>query len=200
MSQTDLDRPERPTATDALAQHGLNGERVLKLARRIANDAQRRAPAGLGGKYEDLVSFLTLQALEAAVRYNPDRVRPGYTFSSYICDIMEHRVQDFYRRKSEGFGDRRYGNDARIVLADDTDTITIDTDLDFEALVSERRAATWNRAAELLDLTFAEWVVQTLDTAARDVPGAAARPKSARPATTENVSYRHESGIVRRAA
>jgi DNA-directed RNA polymerase specialized sigma24 family protein len=112
--------PPTVTADHALRQHGLNGDRLLKLARRIANDAQKQAPAGLGGKYEDLVSFLTLQALEATIRYNPDRAKPGYTFASYLCDIMERRVPDFYRRKSEGFGDRRSGNDQRVILAGDT--------------------------------------------------------------------------------
>lgn len=152
-------------AEDALHEHGLTGARVLKLAHRIAADAQRKAPAGLGGKYEDLVSFLTLQALEAAVRYDPARSGNNYSFSSYLCDVMEHRVDDFYRRKSEGYGDRRHGNDQRVVLAGD-DTEGFDSEVDFDALLSERRMAAWHSAAELVGLPFTEWFVITLDQAA----------------------------------
>jgi hypothetical protein len=150
------------TAEEALAEHGLNGDRLMKLARRIASDAQRRAPAGLGGKYEDLVGFLTLQALEAAVRYDPAKSGNGYSFTSYLCDVMELRVDDFYRRKSEGFGDRRHGNDQRIVLVGDY-AEDFDAEVDFDGLLSERRMQAWHRAAERLDMPFREWVVQTLD-------------------------------------
>lgn len=110
----------QPSTAELLEQHGLTGERLLKLARRIALDAERRAPTGLGGKREDLTSYLTEKALEAMLRYDPATLGPGYTLTSWLCDIMEHRVIDFYRRKSEGYGDRRYGNDARIILAGDT--------------------------------------------------------------------------------
>jgi DNA-directed RNA polymerase specialized sigma subunit len=153
------------TAEDALREHGLNGERVMKLARRIASDAQRRAPAGLGGKYEDLVGFLSLQALEAALRYDAAKSGNGYSFTSYLCDVMELRVDDFYRRKSEGFGDRRHGNDQRIVLVGDH-AEDFDSEVDFERLLSERRMQAWHSAAQRLGLPFTEWVVQTLDQAA----------------------------------
>lgn len=153
------------TSEDMLLEHGLNGDRLMKLAHRIASDAQQRAPAGLGGKYEDLVGFLCVQALEAVVRYDPAKSGPGYSFSSWVCDIMEQRVMDFYRRKSEGFGDRRHGNDQRLVLAGD-DTEDFDAEVDFEALLSERRMVVWHQAAERIGLPFTEWVVQTLDQAA----------------------------------
>lgn len=125
------------TADELLQQHGLTGDRLLKLARRIANDAQRQAPAGLGGKYEDLVSFLVLQALEATIRYDPTRTGPNYTFPSYLCDIMERRVTDFYRRKSEGFGDSRSGNNGRIVLAGDTLDDEPDPDINWSYVYDE---------------------------------------------------------------
>ena len=162
------DEPPR-TAEQALHQHGLNGDRLLKLAHRIAQDAQRQAPAGLGGKYEDLVSFLTLQALEAAIRYNPAQSGNGYTFASYLCDIMERRVPDFYRRKSEGFGDsdRRSGADNRITLAGDTLDDHLDTDVDFDRLLSERRLSRYQRAATITGIDISEWIVITLDIAAR---------------------------------
>ena len=179
------------TADQILRQHGLNGDRLLKLARRIANDAQRQAPAGLGGKYEDLVSFLTLQALEAAIRYDPDKARPGYSFSSYLCDIMERRVADFYRRKSEGFGDRRSGNDQRIILTGDTldeqpsaewelDVYPAEDDHRLWATaagliatpmhdwrhVNERCVMHWTRAAHARGDTLDAWIRRTLDIAA----------------------------------
>lgn len=179
------------TADQALRANGLNGDRLLKLARRIANDAQRQAPAGLAGKYEDLVSFLTLQALEATIRYDTTRTRPGYTFTSYLCDIMERRVPDFYRRKSEGFGDRRSGNDQRIILTGDhiNDHPAPDHDtngngdhdhyelwahaasrvstpmLDWNH-INETKVMQWTRAAQALDLELDDWIRRTLDIAA----------------------------------
>jgi DNA-directed RNA polymerase specialized sigma subunit len=155
------------SADDALREHGLSGDRLMKLARRIANDAQRRAPAGLGGKYEDLVQFLNLQALEAALRYDPAKSGNGYSFTSYLCDVMELRVDDFYRRKSEGFGDRRHGNDQRIVLVGDSEEFDFDSEIDFEEKLSERRMQGWQRAAENLGMPFRDWVLYTLDAQAR---------------------------------
>lgn len=172
------------TADELLRQHGFSGDRLLGLARRAANDAQRRAPAGLGGKYEDLVSFLLLQALEATVAYDVDKVRPGYSFSSYLFDIMERRVPDWYRRKSEGFGDSRNGNDDRIVLSGDTieddawiaaELAQLDSELDPEwrhwvltvratltpmaqwEHVNERVTIEWARCAAFLELTPQEY-------------------------------------------
>jgi hypothetical protein len=139
---------------------------VIKLARRIATDAQRRAPAGLGGKYEDLVSFLLVQAMQAIVRLDPTKLGPNYSLASYICDVMEHRVPDFYRRKAEGFGDRRSGADNRIVLMGDK-TEDFDANFDFEQLMSDRRLAAYSRAAKIHGLELADWIVISLDLAAR---------------------------------
>lgn len=162
MSASTLDLPERPTATDALQAHGLNGDRVLKLARHIANDAAARSPYMSHDVREDLVSFLTLQALEAVRRYDPTRSGNGYTLTSYLCDVMEARVPDFFRRKSEGFGDRRYGNDGRLDLAGD-DTDAFDAEVDMDAKLRDRRVALWHQAADLDDMTFADWVAYALD-------------------------------------
>jgi hypothetical protein len=152
------------TADQALRQHGLTGDRLLKLARRIANDAQRKAPAGLGGKYEDLVSFLVLQALEATIRYDHTRAKPGYTFASYLCDVMENRVPDFYRRKSEGFGDRRYGNDGRVVLAGDTMDDEPDPDINWANVLDEPAEKAqehahrlWAHAAGIISQPMHDW-------------------------------------------
>lgn len=151
------------TAEQALQANGLDGRRLLKLAHRITQDAQRRAPAGLGGKYEDLHSFLVEQALRAAVRYDPRISNGGYSFESYLCDVMEQRVTDYYRRKSEGFGDRRSGSDGRVVLSGDPMLDEPDPEVDFDKLISERRIARYQRAAAFRNLSMAEWIVITLD-------------------------------------
>jgi hypothetical protein len=43
----------------------------------------------------------------------------------------------------------------------------VDAELDFEKLVSERRLAEWQEAAEAVELPLAEWIVVTLDRAAK---------------------------------
>jgi DNA-directed RNA polymerase specialized sigma24 family protein len=182
--------PTHRTATSALEELGLTGDRLLKLARRIATDAQRRAPAGLGGKYEDLVSFLVLQALQAAITYDPDYVRPGYNPASYLCDVMERRVTDWYRRKSEGFGDSRSGSNGRVVFHEDIDeqgdyeltlpesTIELDqhwssaagalsTPMHDWALLSEAVVMDWIRASHACGVPFTVWVRRSLDLASR---------------------------------
>lgn len=59
------------TAADALEAHGFSGERLLKLARRIAYDELRRRGAYLDeSRLEDLVGFLVVQACHAARRYD----------------------------------------------------------------------------------------------------------------------------------
>ena len=85
-----------------------------------------------------------------------------------MADILAHRVVDWYRSQADGHGDRRLGFDNRIVLApSDDEAFAVDGEDEFEALLSERRAAEWQWAANAVDLSLAEWVVQTLDQAAR---------------------------------
>jgi hypothetical protein len=101
------------TADEVLRAHGFTGDRLLKLARKIANDKLAR----LGGfmheqRLEDLVGFLALQGVQAALRYDPERAharygsRGGDPFASWLADILDHRVTDWYRSKAEGGGDR----------------------------------------------------------------------------------------------
>jgi DNA-directed RNA polymerase specialized sigma24 family protein len=182
--------PAHTTAEQALRKHGLTGDRLLRLARRIATDAQHRAPAGLGGKYEDLVSFLALQALEAAIRYEAPTEPTRYAFTSYLCDIMELRITDWYRRKSEGFGDSRSGSNGRVVFATDhledgpyehpeLAESTVEADHHYAGaaaalstpmydwpLISEAVALSWVRAAALTGQPFQLWIRRTLDIAA----------------------------------
>lgn len=162
----------------ALMRHGFTVERLMRLARKIAADELRLRGATLGDRFDDLVSRLQMVGLQAAIRYDPERhhatygANGGEPFASYVADIMGKRVDDFFRSKSEGFGDRRYGNDNRVVLADDPDPA--DHDTDFEHLVDERRRARWQEAATEVSWPLSEWIVITLDKAASDVLRSAA--------------------------
>ena len=161
----------------ALMRHGFTAERLMRLARKIANDALRLRGATLGDRFEDLVSRLQIVGLQAAMRFDPERHHATYgsnggdPFASYVADLMEKRVDDFFRAKAEGFGDRRYGNDNRIVLDDDPDPA--DHDTDFEELVDGRRRSRWQQAAEQVGWPLSEWVMISLDKCAADVLRAA---------------------------
>ena len=107
------------TADEALREHGLDGRRLVGIARDVVNHVERRTPYMNGQTRVDLESFLIEQGLQVALKYDPARSRPGYTFASYLWDVLARRVPDFYRRKSEGFGDKRSGMHDRIVLVGD---------------------------------------------------------------------------------
>ena len=160
----------------ALMRHGFTPERLMKLSRKIANDSLRLRGAVLGDRFDDLVSRLQMAGLQAALRYDPSRHHASYgsnggdPFESYVSDLMGKRVDDYFRSKAEGFGDRRYGNDGRVVLADDPDPA--DHDMDFETLVDERRRARWQAAAQATGWELSEWIVITLDHAAKSVRAA----------------------------
>ena len=150
----------------------------MREARKIANDYIARNVPYMGDRREDLVSFLVLKALESVGRFDASRATTTYGqnggrhFDSWICDIMEHRCIDWYRSKAEGNGDRRYQNDNRLVLSPmDEDP---DPDVDFDNLVSEKRLARWQSAAEATGWTFRDWVCITLDSAAAQIERAAA--------------------------
>lgn len=161
----------------ALMRHGFTVERLQKLARKVANDALRLRGATLGDRFEDLVSRLQMVGLQAALRYDPQRQHAKYgsnggePFASYVADLMDLRVDDYFRSKAEGFGDRRAGNDNRIVLADDPDPA--DHDTDFEDLVDERRRARWQQAATTQGVSLSEFIVTTLDIASEQIVEAA---------------------------
>jgi hypothetical protein len=152
-------------AAQALGRIGFDGERLLSLARKVANEELRRKASTLGNRYEDFVSFLVEVGLRAAIGYDAGRSGNGYSPSSYLWDVMERRTPDFYRRQSEGFGDRRYGNDNRELLGGDAMEDEPDPDVDFGKLVSEHRLIEWQVAARTVDLPIAEWICVTLDRA-----------------------------------
>jgi hypothetical protein len=103
----------------------------------------------------------------------------GEPFSSYVSDVLVHRVTDWYRSKAEGHGDRRYGFDGKVVLSPMDDDADVDADVDFENLLSERRLAEWTAAAALVGLPLAEFVVVTLDRASAAIQAAGSRTESA---------------------
>lgn len=152
----------------ALMRHGFTPERLMKLARKIANDGLRLRGATLGDKFEDLASSLHIAGMEAAWRYDPEREQERYganggdPFASYVADIMDRRIDDFFRRKAEGFGDRRRGADNMIDLSDDPDPAD---GTEFEKLVDDRRRARWQAQADIEDQDLDKWIVLVLDAA-----------------------------------
>src|SRR5262245_38880327 len=161
----------------ALMRHGFTAERLMKLARKVANDELRLRGAVLGDRFEDLVSRLMEAGLNCAIRYDPQRRHASYgknggePFASYVADIMGMRVDDYFRSKAEGFGDRRKGHDNMIDLMDDPDPA--DHDTDFEFLVDERRRARWQQAANAKQMTLSQFIVSVLDIASENVMAAA---------------------------
>jgi hypothetical protein len=176
VSATALQNGKTRPAAEVLAEHGFTGERLLKLSRKIANDELRHRGAFLDpSRFEDLVGFLALAGVRAAVKYDPERRHTTYgrdggdPFASWMADVLAHRVTDWYRSKAEGHGDRRRNLDNRIVLSAMDDEYDVDADIDFESLVSEHRLGEWQNAARAVDLAFADWVVITLDRAAKAI-------------------------------
>ena len=108
------------TAEAALRAKGVSGDHLVSLAHKVATDELRRRGAYLGDRYPDLVSHLLVAGCRAAVSYDPARSGEGYSFMSFLYDILKLRVSDFYRSKAEGFADRRYaGAETSIVPVGD---------------------------------------------------------------------------------
>ncbi len=160
----------------ALRRHGFTTDRLMRLARKIANDGTRLRGSTLQDRFDDLVSRLTIVGLEAAFRFNPEREmksygsRGGDPFESYVSDIMGKRVDDYFRSKSEGFGDRRYGNDNRLVLTDDfdaTEPVVFD-------IIGDHERAKWQQAAQAAGQDLDGWMVNALNREAKRALVAAA--------------------------
>jgi hypothetical protein len=108
------------TAEAALRAQGVTGDHLVSLAHKVATDELRRRGAYLGDRYPDLVSHLLVTGCRAAITYDPTRSGEGYSFMSFLYDILKLRVSDFFRSKGEGFTDRRYaGADTSIVPVGD---------------------------------------------------------------------------------
>ena len=144
------------TAEEALRSYGFDGDRLLKLCHRIAQDELRRRCAFLSrDRYEDLVGFLAMHGAQASLRFDPERHHARYGanggsdhFSSWLADILSHRIVDWYRRKSEGNGDARYGFHNRIVLSDE---VVDEPDDAFEHELALERTETGADLAEAID-------------------------------------------------
>jgi len=149
-------------------RHGFTTERLMKLSRKIANDALRLRGATLGDRFDDLVSRLQIVGLQAALRYDPYRHHASYgsnggdPFTSYISDLMGKRVDDYFRSKAEGFGDRRRGFDDMVDLNDDPDPAD---GTEFEKLVDDRRRTRWQFQANSEGEDLDRWIVRVLDAA-----------------------------------
>lgn len=154
-------------------RHGMSADGLMRLAHKIASDGCRLRGATLGDRFDDLVSRLVRAGLEAALRYDPAHEQRSYgrnggdPFTSYISDVMAKRIDDHFRSKGEGFGDRRYGHDNRQVLVDEFDPA--ERELHFDELVDERRRSRWQEAARATGWSLEDWIVITLDKGARGV-------------------------------
>ena len=174
-------------------RHGFTVERLQKLSRKIANDELRLRGATLGDRFEDLVSRLQLVGLQAALRFDPERHHASYgknggePFASYVADIMGKRVDDYFRSKSEGFGDRRYGLDDRVELSDELDdTWKIITAALFDAIedhVTARALKHWMQAKDIADSDkdLGEWVVYIVNAQASRIVGRPSVERRVRP-------------------
>lgn len=108
------------TAAERLEELGLDGQQVLGICFHVAHHYCRRTGSGLDARIEDLVQHLALNSARIALTYESARSGEGYTFASYLHDVLQRRCVDWHRSKAAGFGDRRYGHDKRIELAGDT--------------------------------------------------------------------------------
>lgn len=180
----------------ALRANGLDGERLLRMAYAVAHSYCRQTGSGLDSRIDDLAQHLALTATRRALNFKPELCSTSFT--SYLFDIMEPACVDWMRKKGEGFGDRRYGHDGRLVLAGDhVEDITVeDTHLEDDGhtpaphwrhaatllqqpfmewpRVTERRVLAWTRAAEEVGLTLDEFIAR-----AADVYASAAMPEAA---------------------
>ena len=155
----------------ALRRHGWTPERLQKAARRATNDyVSLNVPYLTPDRRDDLADFVVEKALRAVLTFRPDHptltygANGGSHFDSWIYDVMMKRCTDWFRSKASGNGDRRYGNDNRIVLDDDPDPA--DHDTDFENLVDDRRRARWQQAADAQGQSLSQWIATMLDIAA----------------------------------
>ena len=61
--------------------------------------------------------YLLEVAITTAARYDTAKSGNGYSFPSFVTDIMNHRVVDFFRSRQEGFRDGQYYDSTPVVFA-----------------------------------------------------------------------------------
>lgn len=153
----------------ALMRHGWTVERFQKTARKITGDyVALNIPYLTQDKRDALADFVVEKSLPAVIGFKADHPTESYSrnggkhFDSWICDIMFKRCVDHFRSKSEGWGDRRYGNDNRVELSEDPDPAD---GTEFDSLVDDRRRIRWNYQAKLdgYEDDFSGWMCKQLD-------------------------------------
>jgi hypothetical protein len=179
----------------ALLRHGYTVERLMHLARKVAADGTRRRGAALGDRFDDLVSRLQLAGMQAALRFDPTRQHNSYgmnggdPFTSYASDIMDKRIDDFFRRRSEGFSDRRYGNFGVVTPTDEIEQQRAEVEDAIEHLDSTANVVWYSEAAEQEDMSLGAWIVRALnERASQSVTRPAAR-RARQNAVTRSGSY-----------
>ena len=95
------------TAERVLAEHGLDGDRLCAFVYRcLQSNLNRRGAYLAEERFQDCLDYLVLAAITTAAKYDPTRSRPGtYKFESYLWDILEKRVIDWWR---VNIGDLRF--------------------------------------------------------------------------------------------
>ncbi len=90
-----------------LREHGLDGDRLRAFVfRRLQSNLNRRGAYLAEERFQDCLDYLVLVAVATAAKYDPTRSRPGsYKFESYLWDILERRVIDWWR---SNLGDVRF--------------------------------------------------------------------------------------------
>ena len=82
-----------------LREHGLDGDRLHALVYRcLQSNLNRRGAFLAEERFADCLDYLVLVAVATAAKYDPTRSRPGtYSFTSYVWDILEKRIIDWWR-------------------------------------------------------------------------------------------------------
>lgn len=162
---------ERNRYEVALERHGMSSSGLMRLAERVAVVGLRRRGAVLGDRFEDLVSRLTMVGLQEALTYNPDHARSRYgsnggnPFEGWLIDVMDHRIDDYFRSRAEGFSDRRYKNYAEVVPAEyvDADDQQHAVEEAIERLHSMGNLEWYEQAAAIEGLRLHDWVIRALN-------------------------------------
>lgn len=96
-----------PTAERVLLEHGLDADRLRALIYRcLQSNLNRRGAYLAEDRFGECLDHLVLVAVATAAKYDPSRSRPGtYKFESYIWDILEKRIIDWWRAN---IGDFRF--------------------------------------------------------------------------------------------
>ena len=95
------------TAERVLAEHGLDADRLRALVYRcLQSNLNRRGAYLAEERFAECLDYLVLAAVTTAAKYDPSRSRPGtYKFESYLWDILERRIIDWWR---VNIGDMRF--------------------------------------------------------------------------------------------